>query len=196
MEVIMEIFNHNPKIYLIGGKAHHGKTTVGRIIIEEYEKKGQKAARLYLMKYVKDYIKEYFGWDGREETKPRELLQVLGTDIIRKKLGKEYFYVNRIIEDIEILSYFFDVIVIDDVRYKLEIEEIKKKFSNVTAIKIIRENNVDNLTEKQKQHPSEVDLDDYNKFDYVIMNDITINNLVEKTRTMIKKENENENNDK
>ena len=144
----MEIFNHNPKIYLIGGKAHHGKTTVGRIIIEEYEKKGQKAARLYLMKYVKDYIKEYFGWDGREETKPRELLQVLGTDIIRKKLGKEYFYVNRIIEDIEILSYFFDVIVIDDVRYKLEIEEIKKKFSNVTAIKIIRENNVDNLTEK------------------------------------------------
>jgi hypothetical protein len=177
LEDEMEAYYRNPKLYFIGGKAQSGKTTLGELLKQEYEKEGKKVAVLYHSKYIKEYAKEHFGWDGKEETKPRELLQQLGTEIIRDKLNKKYFHVNRITEDIEILSYLFDVIIVNDVRFKIEIDIPREKFGDMVAIKIIRENFDNNLTDKQKQHPTEVDLDDYGKFDYVIVNNGTINDL-------------------
>lgn len=183
----MEIIKQEPQIYVIGGKARRGKTTTSQYLITEFKKQGKKPVRLFFIKYVKDYIKDYFGWDGRDETKPREFLQVLGTDIIREKLGKNYFCINRMIEDIEILSCFFDVIVIDDARYKIEIEALKAKFANVISIQLIRNNFDDGLTEKQRNHITELDLDDYDKFDYKIINDETLAVLEEKVITLIRR---------
>ena len=61
--------------------------------------------------YIKDYAKRVSDWDGREETKPRELLQQLGIELIKNKIDDKLF-INRIIEDIEIFSYFYDIIIV------------------------------------------------------------------------------------
>ena len=71
--------------------------------------------RLSVGTYIKFYAEKYFGWDGNDETKPRELLQMLGTEIIRKQIDPK-FHVNRLIQDIKVLSYFYDVFIISDVR--------------------------------------------------------------------------------
>lgn len=186
----MDVHYRNPKIYFISGKAKHGKTTVGNMIKEEYERRGKKVASTLYALYIKEYAERFFGWDGKEETKPRELLQQLGTDVIRGKLNKTYFFVDRTIEDIEILSYFFDVIIVDDVRFKIEIEKPKRLFDKIKCVKVIRENFDNGLTEEQKKHPTEVDLDDYDKFDYYIYNNSSFEYLRNEIMTIVSKEEE------
>ena len=65
------------KVYLISGPARNGKDTIGDFLEKEYKEMGYKVCRTQIAKYLKMYIKDYFGWDGSEETKPRELLQNL-----------------------------------------------------------------------------------------------------------------------
>jgi hypothetical protein len=184
----MEVVYKNPKIYLVGGKARSGKTVVGQMIKDEYEKTGKRAVVLSYAKYFKDYVKSYFGWDGSEATKPRDLLQQLGTDIIKEKLHMPLFHINRMIEDITVLSYFFDVIIVNDVRFKNEFDVPKEKFNNVIAIGIKRDNFDNGLTEAQKNHISETDLDDYRKYDYVIQNDGPTEHLRQDVLAIINKE--------
>jgi dephospho-CoA kinase len=186
----MEAIYRHPKIYLIAGKAKHGKTTTGSIIKEEYERRGKKVAATLYARYLKDYAKSFFGWNGKEETKPRELLQQLGTNIIRQKLNKEEFFVNRTIEDIEILSYFFDVIIIDDVRLEIEINKPKSVFDNIVCIDVKRHNFDNGLTKTQQRHITETALDNYDKFDYSLYNDGSIDDLKQKIITIIDKEDE------
>lgn len=193
----MDIIYRNPKLYFISGKARSGKSTVAEILKEIYIQKGKSAAILSHARYHKDYAKAFFGWDGREETKPRELLQQLGTEIIREKLNMPLFFVNRVTEDIKILSYFFDVLIISDTRFKQEIDIQRERFNNIIAINVIRNNFDNGLTEQQKKHASEIDLDDYDKFNYIIENDGTIGNLKKQVVDIVNKEgNYNESNDK
>ena len=159
------------KIYLISGAARNGKDTIGDFLTEEYNKRNKKVCRSQISKYIKLYVKDYFGWDGSEETKPRELLQTLGTNVIREKLNKPKFFVNRTIEDIEILSHFFDVIIISDIRFPVEIEEIKKVYDDVVSINVKRINFETELTTKQQNHKTETALNDYDNFDYRVIND-------------------------
>jgi len=160
----------NRKIYLFSGKARSGKDTACEYYSKLLQDANKNVLHTLYAKYLKQYAKDYFGWDGREETKPRELLQTLGTDIIRKELNKPDFHVNRICEDIEILSKYFNRFLISDCRFPNEILIPKQKFGNdVIAIRIIRTNFVSDLTPIQQQHESETALDDFTGFDYVIM---------------------------
>lgn len=174
------------KIYVISGKARHGKDTVAMDIKEIYEEKGLKVINLAYGSYIKDYAKRISDWNGNEETKPRELLQELGTDIIRKKIDKDFF-VRRICEDIEVYSYYFDVITISDARFPNEMEWPKKNFDNVINIRIIRDGYDSVLSEKEQKHLTEVALDEYNSYDYVIHNDGTLDNLKEKVSDVVRK---------
>lgn len=179
---MMKIENKNSKIFLICGKARHGKTTMGNIIKEYYENKNMKVANTLIALYLKTYAKQFFGWDGSDETKPRELLQQLGTEVIRQKLNKPMFFIDRTIDDIEILSHFFDAIIIDDIRFPLEIESIKEKYPNTIVIKMIRPNFESNLTKNQSKHATEIALDNYDNsnYDYIITNDSSIEDLKNK----------------
>ena len=157
------------KIYLFSAKARHGKDSACTYFKQKLEQDSDKVVHTLYAKYIKDYCKEYFGWNGLEETKPRQLLQELGTDIIRKKLNKPNFHVNRICEDIEILSQYFDRFLISDVRFQNEINIPKEKFGDdVIAIRIIRTNFESDLTPEQQNHESETALDNFEDFDYVI----------------------------
>ena len=168
-----------PYIFLIAGKARHGKDTVGDYLINYYEKKNKKSLKLSFGSYIKMYAKEISNWDGSEETKPRELLQTLGTELIRKQIDEDFF-VNRICDDIKVYSYFFDVLVLSDVRMKNEIMLTESMFDNVIKIKIVRPNLKSELTNKQQNHITEKALDDYNDYDYVIINDGSLKDLENK----------------
>lgn len=188
----MELLNSEPTIFLISGKARHGKTTIGKYIKEYYENKNIKVTNTLIALYLKIYAEKFFGWDGKEETKPRELLQQLGTDIIRKKLNKEEFFVDRTIEDIDILKHFFNIIIIDDVRFPIEIEKIKSNFKNVVTIKITRKEFESDLSQKQLQHSSETALDNYDNYDYNIENNGSLDELQNKITEILEKVNTNE----
>ncbi len=166
----MEIKDAKPKIYLLAGKARHGKDTLSNYLKDEYIKNGKTAIVTHLGKYIKYYAYEMTDWDLSDEGKPRELLQQLGTEIIRQKLGKEKLFIDRMIDDIEIFSCFYDAIIISDVRLKLEIEELRKKFPDLIFIHVNRINFDNGLTEEQKKHKTEVDLDDYKNYDVEVVN--------------------------
>src|SRR5574344_566673 len=179
------------KVYLVAGAARNGKDTIGDFLQKLYEEKGYKVCRTQIAKYLKMYIKDYFGWDGKEETKPRELLQKLGTDVIREKLNKPRFFVDRTIEDIDILSHFFDVMIISDIRFPIEITGIKEKFDNVRTIYVKRINFETELTDKQKAHKSETAMNEFTDYDYKIINN-TLEDLENNVRDIFNKEEENE----
>jgi len=174
------------KVILITGKARHGKDTIANILKENLENNNKKVIITHLAKYLKLYAIEMTSWQGDEENKPREFLNILGTDVIRKKLKKEDFLINRNIEDIFIYSHFFDYVIIPDVRFKIEIDRIKENFKDVITIKVERPN-FDNNLKKLKEHEVEVSLDEYNDYDYIVINDSTILNLEEKIKEIIMK---------
>ena len=157
------------KIFIIGGKAGCGKTTFGEYIREELKGYGYKPCVMHITEPLYGYAKNYFDWNGRQD-KPREFLQKVGYDIIREKMGKKTFLMDRLFEDIEILSNFFDTFIITDARLKEEFEAIQKKFDDVVAIKLERDNYDNELSEEEKNHITEKDLNDYNDFDYLVEN--------------------------
>lgn len=177
------MIDKKPKIFIISGKAQAGKDTVAQYIKKIYGD-NSKVLNLQYSSYIKEYAKKISDWDGSEQTKPRELLQQLGTDIIRKQLG-DYFFVNKLIEDLKVYSFFFDVLTVSDARFKIEVDTPKTKLENVYAIRVERPNFDNGLSEEQKKHPSEIDLDDYDKFDYKIINDGTLEDLYDKVSNMI-----------
>ena len=169
-------------IYLISGKAGSGKNTVSKLIKEYY---GEQTCEIAFAKHLKQYAKDYFGWDGKEETKPRKLLQTLGTDIIRNELEIEDFHADRLVEDIYILQKFFNVFVIPDCRFPNEIGEVVSAFGdNVILIRVNRNNN--RLTNKEKNHESETALDNWFGWDHVINNNGTLEELKGKVINIIK----------
>ncbi len=162
----MDFNNKKPKIYLLSGKARSGKNEVGDIIKNYY--KNKKSISLSYSYYLKDYVKRISGWDGSEDTKPRDLLQQIGIELIKNKIDSKLL-IRRLIEDIKVFSYFYDVIIITDARLVDEVEVVKKEFNYVTTIRVKR--NIDNnLTLEQKEHLTETGLDDYNNFDYILEN--------------------------
>lgn len=175
------------KIYLIGGKARNGKDTLASFMKDYYEELGKKACIMHIGNYIKHYAKDYFGWDGSDETKPRSLLQQLGTDIIREKMNKPLFFINRLKEDIEVLNHFFDIFIVADVRLPIEFEEIKKAYPNSIKIHIKRLELVNELTKEQQQHITEIALDSYDDYDYKVINE-TLEKLQIDAEKIIKEE--------
>ena len=102
-------------IYFISGKARHGKDTVGLYLKEFYEMDNKKVITCAYANYLKEYAKKISDWDGNEDTKPRGLLQKLGS-VIREELNLGDMLTDRLNYDILIYSKFADVIIVTDDR--------------------------------------------------------------------------------
>ena len=173
----MEFKKRNIKLFILSGKARSGKDTVAKIIKDYY--KDKKTIIISFGHYIKDYAKRVSDWDGSEDSKPRELLQQLGIELVKNKINDKLF-INRVLEDIEVFSYFYDIIIVDDARLLDEIIILKERFKDSISIRVTRDNFNNNLTESEKKHITEIGLDNYNSFDYVIENnDIDLKNKVE-----------------
>lgn len=179
----MNVENKNPKIFVIAGQARQGKDTIAKIIRSYYEEKGMKAIDLDFAHYIKEYAMRITNWDGSEDLKPREFLQYLGTDLIRKEIDSDIF-IRRIIEDIKVFSYFYDIITLSDARFDQEVISVKQTFSNVCTIKVVRPGNTDALG-TLSNHSTEHGLTKDEYYDYILINDGTIDELKEKVVSLL-----------
>lgn len=162
-------------VFLISGKANHGKDTLADILMKKL--KG-KSTKMSFAGYLKDIARKYYGWDGKKDNHGRKILQLLGTERIREELGWQDFHVKRVCEDIKIIENDYDYVFIPDARFRNEIYYTKSQFpDNVTSIHIERLNFKSPLTQKQQQHKSENDLINFTGFDYEIKNEEGLGNL-------------------
>ena len=158
------------KLYVIGGKAKCGKNTFGEYLREQLKDYGYKPCVMHITEPLYEYARNYFEYDPIKDEKPREFLQQMGTEIIKEKMGKKDFLLNRLYEDIEILSNFFDTFIITDARLIHEFESLKKKYPEVVTIKLERYDYDNLLTETEANHITEKEIDMYNNFDYTVKN--------------------------
>ena len=154
------------KIFLICGKAQSGKNEVANIIKEYYNNVQQKSVITGFSKYIKLFAKEVLDWDGKEETKPRDFLQNIGE--VSRDIIDNNIFVDRMLDDLLIYQRLVDNVIICDIRLKNEIFWIKLNFKDVYVIRVNK--NTNNLNEIQKNHNTEIALDKYKKYDYIIDN--------------------------
>ena len=158
------------KLYLITGKAETGKSTLGGFLKDHLKDKDYNACIMQITSTLYHYAEDYFFWDKKANEKPREFLQNLGIEIIREKQNKKDFLINRTIEDIEILSEFFDTFIITDIRFQEEIDKLKNKFKDVVVIKVERNNYNNSLTNKERNHITEKEVDRITNINYLVEN--------------------------
>lgn len=167
------------RVFLVAGKAGSGKNEVANII------KGNIPNTVVtgFSKYIKLFALEFTDWDGRDFNKPRAVLQSMG-DTLRGV--DEDFLTKRIEEDLLVYEKLgIENVIISDVRLINEIEYFKKNNKlDVIAIKVNSTNCKRNLSEEEKSHHTELELDNYNGFDYVINNNYD-ENLEKEVKKML-----------
>ena len=180
----MEFIKKEPLIILVAGTAGSGKSSLCEYLKKEYENINKKVIISPYTKYLKRYIEEITNEKIDESNKPRDLLQQISSKIIKQNLNKSDFFIDRQIEDIEIYSYFMDVILIPDVRFPQEIISIKEKFPNTISIGITRKDYISTLTKLQQQDITETSLNNYHEYDFEIEN-TKITNLEEVAKELV-----------
>jgi hypothetical protein len=167
----------------LSGYARSGKDTVAKFLVEEHG-----FTRLAFADPIRDAIKRLdplitlngmvnvrlssalpkLGWERLKDDSPeiRPLLQRMGTEVGREMFG-ENFWVDYTINKARELNRN---VVITDVRFTNEADAIR--MWNGQVWRVNRPG-----TEPANDHPSETEMDSYPKFDAVIQNDTTIEDL-------------------
>ena len=154
-------------IFIIMGQAESGKDLTASLMKDELN---APTAITHYADYLKWLYKHYFAWDGVKTEKARTDLQTIGTEIVRDTYDPD-FWVDRVIEQIQIFNGQFTHFIIPDARFYNEVEKVEEVFGTdqVITIKIIRPEHESMLTADQKAHRSERDLDNY-VADFTIQN--------------------------
>ena len=167
------------------GKAGSGKSTVADILENAYNFEHLAFADELKWNVMSDFeINEYSVYntrgkeiiDPRYNLTPREILQKVGSFY---REFQENFWVNKVHKKISsrpTLDF-----CISDVRYPNELEMIKKEDGYI--IKIERDDRVE-IT--NSNHASEISLDNFLDFDYVIQNNSTSRDLEQSVSIMLK----------
>jgi hypothetical protein len=200
-------------IILLSGKAGSGKDTAFSYFKEYF---GSRCERFAFADELKEIAKEYFKWNGIKDEEGRELLivigQILRDDIIYEngyfKFGdKKRSLHNRIYKGFSLIDIFFKIhksytpfkdflttfiyhqitisnseyAIITDFRFKNE----TKLFINNSEFKV-KTVRIERNEAKIINDPSENDLDNFN-FDYVVLNNSTIDNFKESVYNICEK---------
>lgn len=160
------------KVILISGKARSGKDTLAMYLKDEAILHGKKTLIIKYADILKFVCQKYFGWNGEKDEKGRTILQQVGTNLCRD--NSPDIWVNCVIEIVKGLQTEFDYVLIPDTRFPNEIKQWWGSGFDSVTVRVNRVN--DDLTEydnglnvEQKQHPSEIMLDNY-VFDWRITN--------------------------
>ena len=170
------------RVILISGSARFGKDSTAFMMKELLEKQKKKVLIIHYADNLKLFAKNYFGWSGQKDQKGRELLQWLGTDVVRKNY--EDTWVDMIVALLKGIETLYDYVIVPDVRFPNEIDKMCDNFNCIT-VRVIRPDFDNGLTDEQKNHPSETALKDY-PMEYELINDGDLKKLLETTRTFLK----------
>lgn len=172
------------RIYLLHAHAQSGKDTCAAMMKEEYEKRGKRVIIIAFADYVRMCLDKYYGVKEYKTSEGRTLIQHFATDLVRKNdptfWGRTVGDLLRAIED------DFDYAIIPDWRFENEYTSLASRFAPhiIVQVGIYRPNNeaTDNMTEAQRKHQSETEMNDYKNFDYNIINEF---NKLDETRKQI-----------
>ena len=156
------------RIFLIAGKSGSGKGEIAKLIKEYYIYKLENSAITEYSKPLKCFAKELTDWDGGLETKPRGYLQEIGDKV--RKIDKK-FLINEMLKNLQVYEQLVDNVIVSDVRFPDEIEEIKLNYDQVYSIYVENQFSKSYLTIEEQTHPTETALENYEDFDYVLAND-------------------------
>jgi hypothetical protein len=176
----------------ISGKAQHGKDSFAKLLNIELKKLNQNVLIVHYADAVKMVAKDWFGWDGNKDEAGRTLLQQIGTE--KGRYRNPNIWVNIVVDLVKVFHRDYDFILIPDCRFPNEIDRWVEEDFDVISVRVERKNK-DNplldfesdLTEEQKNHPSETSLDNY-PFSYYI-EAVDMNELLEGTKTFVRMHN-------
>lgn len=150
-------------VVLISGKAEHGKTLACFYMKKLLEDNGRRVLKVAFADYLKFIAEKYYGWNGEKDKDGRELLQQLGTNLIRERCHN--FWADSLFNLVSVLHPDFDYVVVDDCRFPNEISVFEESYLRTISVRVERLNYENSITDEQRLHPSETALD-YHKFDY------------------------------
>ena len=171
------------KIITISGHARNGKDTVAGFLERKLKADGYKVLITHYADLVKYVCEKYFGWDKLKDERGRQLLQYVGTDIVRQQ--QPDFWVDFIKSILTLFHSHWDYVIIPDARFPNEIEVLKRDGLDVIHLRVDRPEFDNGLTDEQKHHPSETSLDDVVP-DYIIINNAGLSELSEQANTFLK----------
>ena len=164
------------RIFLIAGKSGSWKGEIAKLIKEYYIYKLENSVITEYSKPIKNFAKELSDWDGSNESQPRKYLQELGDKV---RGIDERFLVNAMLNNLKVYEKLTDNVIIADVRFPIEIEEMKLNYDNVYAIYVENQFSKNYLSVEEQSHPTETALENYDEFDYILAND-TMDSLKDK----------------
>lgn len=170
------------KIILFSGLARAGKDTSANYLKEFLKERGKSVLIYHFADPLKSLCENSYGWiKGDKGPVGRTILQKVGSDY---RYNNPQCWVN-IAKQIA-FGCSEEYMLIPDCRYKNEVRGFK--YFNYRIIRIERPNFDNGLTEEQKKHPSEIEMSSFNKFDKVIINNGTLEDLQEKIKQAFQSE--------
>jgi hypothetical protein len=161
------------RIYLLHARAQSGKDTCAAIMKEEYEKRGKRVIIIAFADYVKWCLDKYYGVKDCKSPEGRTTIQHFATDLVRK--NDPTFWGRTVADLLRAIEDDFDYAIIPDWRFENEYTSLASRFaSNIIATVLITRpdnNKTDNMTYEQRNHQSETELDNWQIFDYNIINE-------------------------
>lgn len=164
------------KVCCISAKAGHGKDTAAEILKNYLETRGKRVLIIHFADLLKYICKQFFGWDGNKDERGRTLLQYIGTDVVGAK--NPAYWAEFVTNFLKMFEDEWDYVLIPDCRYPVEVATVESVFET-TVLRVERPNFDNGLTDVQKNHPSEVDMD-YYPFDLILYNDKGIDEFANK----------------
>ena len=175
---------------IISGKSGSGKDQLAQFMKEELAKHNQKTLIIHYADAVKWFCRDFLDWDGKKDEVGRTLLQMVGTDIVRARHPN--FWTGLVVGLIQAFepTSNFDVAIVPDARFPNEVDISLENLKKGVSVRIERTNEDGtpwintNLTEDQRNHPSETSLDVF-AFDYIVHNDEDLESLRESAQTIL-----------
>lgn len=162
------------KVVVISGKAQHGKDTTANLLKQSLEADGKSVLITHYADLLKYICKQFFGWNGEKDKHGRQLLQHVGTDVIRASMPD--FWVDFVASVLRLFPNHWDYVLIPDCRFPNEIEVLKKADFDVIHIRVERPGFQSPLTQEQQGHSSETALDgvkpDYHLYNFGNLGDL------------------------
>lgn len=162
------------KVVVISGKAQHGKDTTANLLKQSLEADGKSVLITHYADLLKYICKQFFGWNGEKDEYGRQLLQYVGTDVIRVSMPD--FWVDFVASILKLFPNHWDYVLIPDCRFPNEIEVLKNEGFDVVHIRVERPDFQSPLTPEQQSHPSETALDgvkpDYHLYNFGNLGDL------------------------
>lgn len=148
---------HKTKVICISGKAQHGKDTTAQFIKEYLEEHGKSVLIMHYSDLLKFIVRTYFGWNGEKDEDGRDLLQYVGTDVIRRQSPD--YWTDFAVGLIRMFPDEWDYVILADCRFPNEVECFKKSEFDTCHVRVIRAPFASPLTPEQQLHISETALD-------------------------------------